>query len=136
MMTRPAGDLLLLRIFLILAAGAVTGTCLAAESCEKFIEVFHSVPLVESQIPAIHDFRGPWPKKTFPLETGYGEGCEIGKTAEIVAMCPDGKTYPLIPQAPVIASDPEGFTVVMIGREDHERLEDKNDMLLFYAQCK
>ena len=56
--------------------------------------------------------------------------------AKIVAMCPDATTYPLIAEAAVIASDPEGFTVVMIGREDHERLKDKGDMLLFYAQCR
>ena len=135
-MRREIGKLSI-RTLIVLAVGNMAWTSgFAAESCEEFVTSFRSVPIAQSLLPAIKDFQGPWPAGTYPLETGYGEGCDIGKMAEIVAMCPDAATYPLIAKAPVIASDPEGFTVVMIGPEDHEQLKDKGDMILFYAQCQ
>lgn len=135
-MRREIGGLLIWALFVLAAGNVIWISAVAAESCEEFVTAFRSVPIAPSLLPAIQDFQGPWPEGTYPLETGYGEGCDIGEMARIVAICPNAATYPLIAKAPVIASDPEGFTVVMIGREDHERLKNKDDMLLFYAQCQ
>ena len=77
----------------------------------------------------------PLPPNLRRLEAGYDSACRVGSVADIQIGCPDGDDlglYTIVRNAPVIATDPEGFTVVIISAEDHRRLTDHD---LFWARC-
>lgn len=77
----------------------------------------------------------PLPGTVRRLDAGFDSSCEIGGTANIQIQCFDDDaptTHVIIREAPVIGTDPEGFTAVIVSLADHEKLAGLD---LYWASC-
>ncbi len=123
--------------------GAILSTCLssacfpigeAEDGCIDFAEIFQSVAVEKSFLEG--DFlNNPLPDNLRRLEAGYDPSCVVGGVGDVHIQCATAKTlqsHAIIRTAPVIGTDPEGFSVLVISREDHEKLKGQE---LFWAKC-
>jgi len=103
-------------------------------SCLDFAQTFQSVSV--NTLSLEKDYHNkPLPDELRRLEAGYHPSCVVGGVSDIIIQCPTDKdiqSFVIIRNAPVIWTDPEGFTVVVVSDEDYEKLEGQN---LFWARC-
>jgi hypothetical protein len=119
---------------LILTASACR-TVDANRGCLSFAEEFQSVPVSIASLDTNY-LNQPLPEHLRKLEAGYDAACRIGGVADIYIQCPKGdnpRPRTIIRSAPVIGTDPEGFTVVIVSLQDHEALRGQD---LFWARCE
>lgn len=105
-----------------------------ADDCTRFAEGFDSQGVDVASLDANYLVQ-PLPESLRKLEAGHDPACVVGGVADVLVACPVGDDLGLvriITDAPVIATDPEGFTVVIISRADHDKLAGQD---LFWARC-
>lgn len=113
------------------------GYCGASEDCQTFFDTFQSVNV------NMEDLGDEWTENPIPegihrLEVGNDSECKIGDMAEIYTFCPnedDSIRFSVIPAAPIIWSDSEGFTVVLVSDKDYKKLKPKLEEFFLYANC-
>jgi hypothetical protein len=122
-------------LLLLLAFSAYLHAAWAEDACLTFAKEFHSVAISTSSLDRDY-LNKPLPKNMRKLEAGFDAFCRVGGKADIIIQCPkenDPRPQRIIRNAPVIWTDPEGFTVVIISLEDHEKLKGQD---MFWASCK
>ncbi len=104
------------------------------DRCIRFAKLFKSVAVNLSSLDSDY-LTKPLPDTLRRLEAGYDSSCAIGGVADIYIQCLVGdnsQPHNIIHSAPIIRTDPEGFTVVIISIEDYENLSEQD---LFWASC-
>jgi hypothetical protein len=106
----------------------------SGDPCLEFAERFGSVGVRLTDLDPDFPFM-PLPDSLRMLEAGFDPACRVGGVADIEIQCPvgdDPRARVIIRDAPVVWTDADGFTVVIISLRDHERLEGRD---LFWATC-
>lgn len=127
----PCGGAIL--SFVSLAACVPVGE--PGSSCVRFVESFQSVA-VDLQSLDPDYLNKPLPDTVRRLEAGHDPACVVGGVGDILVQCVNGniaESHAIIRRAPVIWTDAEGFTVLLISAEDEQQLEGRD---LFWANCE
>lgn len=125
----------------VLVAGLITAMLAACQppddmddACHSLAKSFQSVP-IDLALLGPDYLDNPLPDSVARLEAGYDPTCVVGETGAVLIQCATGddlQTFTLIHNAPVIWTDAEGFTVMIVSKADHERLQSHD---LFWADC-
>ena len=116
------------------AFACVAAPAWASDGCTRFAREFDSQRVDIASLDANYLYQ-PLPESLRKLEAGHDPVCVVGGVADVLVACPVGDDLGLvriIKDAPVIATDPEGFTVVIISRADNDKLVGQD---LFWARC-
>jgi hypothetical protein len=106
----------------------------AVDTCTEFARSFRSTPVDTAALDSDYLMK-PLRDSVKRPEAGFDPSRVSGGVADIYIQCAiDNTVTPLviIRSAPVIATDPEGFTVLIISNHDHQELKGQS---LFRATC-